>query len=213
VLRVGRGFGAAEDLESVRCRSSLKPTPALGAMPPKHNPQRHGASYGHLAGYIRLAVDTENRRAFDIKLPEEVGAHVLLPGADASGKTTSLTRLADGALANRSGVAIVDCKRGGLADQARDLADAYDVPFYSVDADDPTRWDTTFARETQRRLRASSSQHSRTARARRSSRTSRWKLLRAVRGLLAVGHRYRPCATASSHQRPTDCRRQVGGVM
>ena len=49
-------------------------------MPPNHNSQPHGASDGHPAGYIRLAVDTENRRAFDIKLPEEVAAEYVPAG-------------------------------------------------------------------------------------------------------------------------------------
>ena len=86
---------------------------------------------------MRLAVDGETRRPLDLKLPDELATHVCLPGATGSGKTTTLTRIADGALANWYWLVVIDCKAGDLGDSARMLAERYDLPFYVVDPDDP----------------------------------------------------------------------------
>ena len=59
------------------------------------------------------------------------------PGATGTGKTTTIARLADGALFNGYAVVIVDAKGSGLKRVARDLAARYDVPFIAVDPDDP----------------------------------------------------------------------------
>jgi signal recognition particle GTPase len=67
----------------------------------------------------------------------ELAQHVFIPGAQGSGKTTTLTRLADGVLALGQGVAIVDCKGGDLKSHAASLAREYGVPFHLVDPDDP----------------------------------------------------------------------------
>lgn len=91
----------------------------------------------HPEGAIRLGVDAETNRPLDLELPAELAAHVFLPGASGSGKTTTVTRLSDGALANSYGVVIVDAKAGGLGGAARDLAERHELPFYLVDPDDP----------------------------------------------------------------------------
>ena len=90
----------------------------------------------HPDGCIRLGLDNETRRPLDLELPE-LAQHVFLPGASGSGKTTTLTRLADGALANGYGVVIVDCKGGDLGGVAGRLAATHGVPFHIVDPDDP----------------------------------------------------------------------------
>lgn len=90
-------------------------------------------SIEHPAGFIRLGTDGESNKPFDLKLPDELGMHIFLPGTNGSGKTTTLTRLADGALANWYGLIIIDCKAGDLGDTARDLAGRYGLPFYLVD--------------------------------------------------------------------------------
>jgi hypothetical protein len=105
-------------------------------MPDPHSP-RSDANSAHPPGYIRLGIDADNNRSLDLELPADLAAHVFLPGASGSGKTTTVTRLADGALASGYGVVIVDCKAGGLGQAARMLADHYDVPFHLVDPDDP----------------------------------------------------------------------------
>ncbi|MDQ1582456.1 MAG: Type secretion-system coupling protein DNA-binding domain, partial [Microbacteriaceae bacterium] len=92
---------------------------------------------GHPAGRIRLGVDAETNRPLDLELPAELATHVFLPGASGTGKTTTVARLADGALANGYGVVIVDCKGGGLGGAARRLAAHHGVPFNLVDPDDP----------------------------------------------------------------------------
>jgi hypothetical protein len=113
------------------------PRSKLTAMLPDPHMQPGDATHEHPAGFVRLAVDGETRRPLDLKLPDELATHVFLPGASGSGKTTTLTRIADGALANWYGVVIIDCKAGDLADSARMLAERYDIPFYNVDPDDP----------------------------------------------------------------------------
>lgn len=94
----------------------------------------------HPSGGIRLGALRDNRRkAFDLTF-DELALHTFLPGASGSGKTTTLERLADGALGLGAGLVIIDCKGGGLGASARKLADAYNLPFCVVDPDDP---DTT----------------------------------------------------------------------
>ncbi len=103
------------------------------------NPQtsRSDSSPDHLPGRIRLGVDAETNGPLDLELPADLAAHVFLPGASGSGKTTTLVRLADGALANGYGVVIIDAKAAGLGGAARRLAARYGVPFFVVDPDDP----------------------------------------------------------------------------
>jgi hypothetical protein len=95
------------------------------------------SSPAHPAGRIRLGVDAETNGPLDLELPADLAAHVFLPGASGSGKTTTVACLADGALANGYGVVIVDAKAGGLGRTARALAARYGVPFHLVDPDDP----------------------------------------------------------------------------
>lgn len=102
------------------------------------NPQtsRSDSSPAHPPGRIRLGVDAETNGPLDLALPADLAAHVFLPGASGSGKTTTVARLADGALANGYGVVIVDAKAGGLGKTARALAARYGVPLHLVDPDD-----------------------------------------------------------------------------
>ncbi|HYM54204.1 MAG TPA: DUF87 domain-containing protein [Solirubrobacteraceae bacterium] len=103
------------------------------------NPQtsRSDSSPDHPPGRIRLGVDAETGRALDLDLPADLAAHVFLPGASGSGKTNTVMRLADGALADGYGVVIVDAKAGGLGQAARALAARYGVRFFLVDPDEP----------------------------------------------------------------------------
>jgi hypothetical protein len=94
-------------------------------------------SWAHPPGAIRLGVDAETNGWLDLALLADIAAHIFLPGASGSGKTTTVIRLADGVLASGYGVVIVDCKAGGLGGAARKLAERYRVPFYVVDPDDP----------------------------------------------------------------------------
>jgi hypothetical protein len=93
-------------------------------------------STAHPQGRIRLGVDAETGRPLDLALPADLAAHVFLPGASGSGKTNTVIRLADGALANGYGAVIVDAKAGGLGQSARSLAARYGVPFFLVDPDE-----------------------------------------------------------------------------
>ena len=86
--------------------------------------------------FIRLGIDRESRRPFDLR-PEELQQHVFLPGASGSGKTTTIGRLANGVLGLGCGVVIVDCKGGDLKETAAMLASRWRVPFALVDSDDP----------------------------------------------------------------------------
>lgn len=91
----------------------------------------------HPNGSIRLGIFKTNRnKMFDLTVGE-LGLHTFLPGATGSGKTTTLERLADGAMASSSGLVIIDCKGGSLGATAKKLADRHGLPFIVVDPDDP----------------------------------------------------------------------------
>jgi hypothetical protein len=106
-------------------------------MPPDPHTPRSDSSPGHPRGRIRLGIDAETNGPLDLELPGELATHVFLPGATGSGKTTTVMRLADGALANGYGVVIIDAKAAGLGKAARNLAARHRVPFHVVDPDDP----------------------------------------------------------------------------
>jgi len=91
----------------------------------------------HSKGTIRLGVDGDTNKPLDLALPTDLATHVFLPGATGTGKTTTIARLADGALFNGYAIVIVDAKGSGLKRVAHDLAARYDVPFIAVDPDDP----------------------------------------------------------------------------
>ena len=97
----------------------------------------YATTQAHPDGTVRLGIDAAGGRPFDLELPDELAMHTFLPGLSGSGKTTTLSRLADGALFNWHGVIFVDCKGGDLGETARTLAERYDVPFLLVDPDDP----------------------------------------------------------------------------
>jgi hypothetical protein len=103
-------------------------------MLPSPPTSRLDSTTAHPPGRVRLGVDAETNGPLDLDLPD-LAAHVFLPGATNSGKTTTLTRLADGALANGHGVVIIDAKAAGLGAVARRLAARDGVPFYVVDPD------------------------------------------------------------------------------
>jgi Type IV secretion-system coupling protein DNA-binding domain len=115
---------------------------------PERIARRGPTSPPHPPGRIRLCVDEETNKPFDLALPADLATHVFLAGATGTGKTTTLARLSDGALANGYGVVIIDCKGGGLGGVAQRLAHRYSLPFYRVDPDsadtlgyDPCRGD------------------------------------------------------------------------
>jgi hypothetical protein len=93
---------------------------------------RDVASVADPPGQLRLGVVAEDGRPFDLDIAE-LSQHVFLPGASGSGKTTTIARLADGALANGYGVVIIDCKGSGLGGVARSLARRRGVAFTTVD--------------------------------------------------------------------------------
>jgi hypothetical protein len=84
---------------------------------------------------IRLGIDRETRKPFDLSV-EEVAHPTMLIGASGSGKTTTLSVLCDGMLSLGHAVAIVDCKNGGLRSTAEALATQHEVPFRFVDPND-----------------------------------------------------------------------------
>jgi Type IV secretion-system coupling protein DNA-binding domain len=93
------------------------------------------AARAHPSGKIRLGISTDNDSPFDLDA-RDVAQHIFIPGASGTGKTTTLVRLADGALANGYGVVIIDCKGVGLGSEARKLASRHGVPFTVVDPQD-----------------------------------------------------------------------------
>lgn len=128
-LRTALGEVADEHAQTMKRSKAMRagwtgPQPGSAAVDQWVNP----------AGKIRLGLD-ESRRPFDLDI-SEIAEHVSVPGATGSGKTTTLMRVARGALANGHGAIIVDCKGVGLAPHARRLAAAFGLPFYVVDPDD-----------------------------------------------------------------------------
>ena len=95
----------------------------------------NGAAAGPSRGHMRLGAVAEDQRPFDLSI-EELSQHVFLPGASGSGKTTTIARIADGALANGYGVVIIDCKGTGLGSDAKALARRHGVPYTVVDPHD-----------------------------------------------------------------------------
>ena len=90
--------------------------------------------WAHPQGKIRLGLD-ETRHVFDLDV-RELQEHIFVPGASGYGKTTTLIRLAGGALSNGYGAIIIDCKGVGLAPDARGLAGRFRIPFNMVDPDE-----------------------------------------------------------------------------
>ena len=89
---------------------------------------------GHPQATIRLGLEGQNRE-FDLS-SEEIRHHIFLPGASGTGKTTTIARIADGALASGYGVVIIDCKGSGLGGAARMLAARHHAPLTVVDPSD-----------------------------------------------------------------------------
>ncbi|MGI8824373.1 MAG: hypothetical protein ACR2JC_01780 [Chloroflexota bacterium] len=90
----------------------------------------------HPAGFIRLGRKYPGSRAFDLPL-SALAQHVFLPGASGTGKTTTLARIAQGALRDGWGIVIVDAKGGTLKRTAGDLATQGGVALQIVDPADP----------------------------------------------------------------------------
>ncbi len=113
------------------------PIDRLQAMLPYPQSSSRATTSHHPSGFVRLGVDAEINRPLDLRLPDELAAHVFIPGISGTGKTTTLARLADGAIANGYGAIFIDCKGGDLGTTARKLAERYRLPFYLVDPDEP----------------------------------------------------------------------------
>lgn len=115
-------------------------TDSTGARYAPRMAAKRGVDPSHPAGpppAIRLGVERDNRnKPFDLA-PRELAQHVFIPGANGSGKTTTLARLADGAMSTGYGLVIVDCKGSSLGTTARTLADRHGLPFVTVNPDDP----------------------------------------------------------------------------
>lgn len=88
----------------------------------------------HPHGRIRLGF-TESGEYIDL-LPEETETHIYVPGASGSGKSTTLIRIADGALHLRWPVVVIDCKAGDLKAKSEALAAKHGVPFRLFDPRD-----------------------------------------------------------------------------
>jgi hypothetical protein len=96
-----------------------------------------GRSFGPPAeNTIRLGIDRETHRPFDLQLAE-LELHTALLGASGSGKTTTLARLADGVLGLGYGIIVIDAKGGDLKETTKMLAERARVPYRLVDASDP----------------------------------------------------------------------------
>lgn len=134
-LSGGLWHQARGNTEGVTLEDTLRRYASVVA-PPAATPTQ--TDRGHPPGGIRLGMEKENRRkAFDVTA-SELNRHVFIPGTSGSGKTTTIVRLADGAMAAGYSLVVVDCKGGGLGASARKLAALHKLPFVLVDPDDPS---------------------------------------------------------------------------
>lgn len=78
-----------------------------------------------------LGIDERNQ-SFDLPT-SEISQHIFVPGTAGFGKTTTLLRLANGALDCGYAVAIVDLKGGSLGPAAQEVARRRQLPFSLVD--------------------------------------------------------------------------------
>lgn len=93
----------------------------------------------HPPGVIRLGYEAETGRPFD--LGDEVFRHVTCIGAPGSGKTETIKRLADGALAFGMNVFVIDAKGvGGLRPDLETLAARHGTIFRAFQRNDPASW-------------------------------------------------------------------------
>jgi len=103
------------------------PRPARDAPPPAPPRPARTLALGRVARAPALAGGVTVGQPFTLSL-DELAHHVSILGVTGSGKTTTLSRIMDHALAAGWPVAVVDAKGGGLARTARSLALRHDVP-------------------------------------------------------------------------------------
>jgi len=116
--------------------SASHKTSTTQASPPASSPSTPPASpWAHPPGAIRLGSD-KSGQPFDLSL-DEIKQHIFIPGLSNTGKTTTLIRLADGALAHGYGVVIIDCKGGDLRMDAERVAQAHGLTSYIVSTSAP----------------------------------------------------------------------------
>lgn len=123
--KAGAGAGAGSAAEP----SPARPSPSSPPPP---------LSWAHPEGAIRLGLDTFGG-PFDLSL-DELKQHIFIPGLPGVGKTTTLTRLVDGALTHGYGVVIVDCKGGSLRAAVERVARAHGRAAYIVSPTDPATY-------------------------------------------------------------------------
>jgi hypothetical protein len=121
----------------MRRSAAEMPPPGRWARPPAPSPLPPAGHTGHPAGLIRLGFEAAGRRPFDIAVPEGIVQHVTLLGLTGSGKTTTAERLAEGAVAARVGLVVIDAKGAGLRTAARRLAAARGLDHREVVPGDP----------------------------------------------------------------------------
>jgi len=124
--------------------SAIPGTPTNPVSAPSSSPPSASSStqptisWAHPKDAIRLGTDASGM-PFDLSL-DELKQHVFIPGVPGTGKTTTLTRLMDGALANGYGVVIIDCKGGSLRTEAARVAGAHKVATYIVSPSAPSSY-------------------------------------------------------------------------
>lgn len=120
------------EMASRKPRDSRQRAPALQ---PGYRPSGQSAVPADGLDGIYLGLDPSGQ-PFSLGV-EEIAQHIFLPGATGSGKTTTLVRVANGALANGYSVAVVDGKAGSLLGDCKRVADRQSVPFVCVHPDEP----------------------------------------------------------------------------
>ncbi len=120
--------------------SKTTPPPSGDTVPPSsasRQREERRSGMAHPPGAIRLGTDLLGR-PYDLSLTAELRQHLFCPGLIGTGKTTTLVRIVDGALAAGYGIVVLDCKgSGGFGSEMQRRAAAWQVPWYAFDLGDP----------------------------------------------------------------------------
>lgn len=105
----------------------------------RRDDERRDGEEGRPAGPVMLRLGKMGGRAYELPLPEALAQHVSIPGATGTGKTTTIVKISEDAVAEAGMAAVfADAKgTGSLRDAAEAVAARAGLPFRLVDPEEP----------------------------------------------------------------------------